>query len=164
MPTSFQPIINDKSKILILGTLPGTKSLECEQYYGESRNHFWRILYSVFDETLNENYDERKAFITNHHLSLWDVLHSAERKGALDSAIKQPIPNDFTKFFKQYPHIKFVLFNGTKAESLFMKYYHTPTLEIEFFRLPSTSAVPGRNVLSFEQKCEVWKSAIQSCL
>ena len=35
---SFLPIIDKETKILILGSLPGKKSLELREYYGHPRN------------------------------------------------------------------------------------------------------------------------------
>ena len=37
---SFKPSIDNNSKILILGSMPGIKSLEEQQYYAHPQNRF----------------------------------------------------------------------------------------------------------------------------
>ena len=75
--------------MLIVGTLPGTKSLKENQYYADPKNHFWRIIYGIFENDLIDSYTERCAYITGHNLAFWDVLNHADRKGALDKDIKK---------------------------------------------------------------------------
>lgn len=41
---SFLPVVNDDSKILILGSMPGIKSLNEQQYYAHSQNKFWKLM------------------------------------------------------------------------------------------------------------------------
>ena len=164
MPHGFPPIIAPDSRILIVGTLPGTRSLKEQQYYAEPRNHFWRIIYDVFGDKLSNCYEERCAFIIEHHLALWDVLHHAQRKGALDSAIQEAVPNDFDAFLHNYSQIQYILFNGSKAEKLYLQHYHNTDKSIKLYRLPSTSPVPGRNVLNYENKLVEWKRVITPCL
>ncbi len=52
---SFAPIAGPRSRILILGTMPGVKSLEKREYYGHPQNTFWKIIYAVFDRTVEKN-------------------------------------------------------------------------------------------------------------
>ena len=52
MKYSFGPVINDGSRILILGSLPGEMSLAMSRYYAHPQNHFWKILYAVFGLSL----------------------------------------------------------------------------------------------------------------
>lgn len=164
MTYGFPPIIVPESRILIVGTLPGTRSLNEQQYYAEPRNHFWRIIYDVFGDRLSDGYEERCAFIVKHNLALWDVLYHAQRKGALDSAIQEAVPNDFDEFLYKYPQIHYILFNGCKAEKLFLQHCHSIDKSIKLTQLPSTSPVPGRNVLNYENKLTEWKRVITDCL
>ena len=49
---SFLPIINKDTRVLILGSLPGTKSIELGQYYGHPRNRIWKILANITDNEM----------------------------------------------------------------------------------------------------------------
>ena len=57
--SSFPPIINNESKILILGSIPGIKSLEMKQYYAHPQNKFWKIIFDLFSEDFTTDYSER---------------------------------------------------------------------------------------------------------
>ena len=63
MVKSFKPIIDKKCKTLILGSVPGVKSLELNQYYGHPRNQFWRLMYAIFETEYEEFYEARKEFL-----------------------------------------------------------------------------------------------------
>jgi TDG/mug DNA glycosylase family protein len=161
MINSFEPIADNNCKILILGTMPGVKSLEKQEYYGHERNAFWKIIYLLFNAELTDNFSLKKSFLLSHNIALWDVLKACYREGSSDSNIKNPIPNDFGSFFRQYPTIKAVYFNGEPAEKLFTRYVSKTIgqLNMPFYRLPSTSPA---NTISFEQKFEQWKIILHS--
>ena len=38
------PVVDEQTKVLIVGSMPGVQSLEKQQYYGNPRNHFWGII------------------------------------------------------------------------------------------------------------------------
>lgn len=157
----LKPIVDDATKVLILGSMPGVISLQKQQYYGNDRNHFWGIMSALFEQHIPETYEEKLALLKKHHIGLWDTIESCERKGSLDSAIKSEVPNDFHTFFNKYPQIELVLFNGGKAEMVFKKYMDKaqwPTIRFE--KMPSTSPVPGRNVKSFEEKIISWQELL----
>ena len=40
----FAPVENAGCTILILGSMPGERSLELQQYYGHKNNRFWRLM------------------------------------------------------------------------------------------------------------------------
>ncbi|KAA9011879.1 DNA-deoxyinosine glycosylase [Niallia endozanthoxylica] len=155
--TSLEPIVNHQSKVLILGSMPGLESLRKQQYYGNPRNHFWGIMYKLFQQEELQDYREKMAFIKNHHIALWDVIYSCLREGSLDSNIKAEVPNDILGLLERYPNIQFIGFNGGKAYEVFKKKIGFRTLDINYKKLPSTSPVPGRNVKSFEEKLQDWK-------
>lgn len=156
MLRSFEPIIDNNSKIIIIGTMPGVKSLEKQEYYGHERNSFWRIISSLFGHTTITEYSEKKTFLLEHHIALWDVLKACEREGSLDSNIKNPIPNDFEALFKKHPNIKAIYFNGDPAQKLFNRLVTKKMgrLDIPQYRLPSTSPA---NAIPFEQKLKYWQ-------
>ncbi|UMZ72970.1 DNA-deoxyinosine glycosylase [Natranaerofaba carboxydovora] len=152
--TSFAPIIDDKSKVLILGTMPGGKSLEERQYYANPRNQFWKIIDNLFDETLPTDYEEKIEFLKNNGIALWDVLKACYREGSLDSNIKNEEVNDFTTLFDNYPNIRCVGFNGTKAYNIFKKSIGFDFQQLDFVKLPSTSPA---HTIKFEQKLKEWE-------
>ncbi len=157
---SFPPIAAPDARILILGSMPGTASLAARQYYAHPRNLFWTILGAALGEPLAQlPYEERTAALIRHQIALWDVLHSCERTGSLDSAIKPAtqIANDIAGFFQAHPAIVKVLFNGGLAETAYRR--HTaglPTPPGE--RLPSTS--PAHAALDFASKLIRWQAAL----
>ncbi len=96
--TSFDPISNTETTILILGTMPGDKSLELDEYYGHSRNKFWKIISTITNNELPLSYADKKSLLFRTKIGIWDVAHKANRKGSLDIAIKDEEPNDLTNF------------------------------------------------------------------
>lgn len=156
---SFKPVINDSARVIILGSMPGIKSLTEQQYYAHPQNAFWRIMATLFDFDAQAEYEQRIEYLQTSGVALWDVLHSCKREGSLDSMIQQEtqVANDFNGLFLTYPNIRSVFFNGAKAESYFRKQI-MPTLadyQLHFARLPSTS--PAHASLSFDQKLEAWR-------
>lgn len=157
MKSSFPPVVDKNTRILILGSLPGEESLRQQKYYGNPRNDFWPILFRMFDVLIAESYEERLKFLKSHKIGLWDVIQTAERIGSLDSNIRNATANDFEGLFKRYPNIKMLAFNGRKSENTFRKYVLSqqkiPTnLVMEYF--PSTS--PAHKYMSVEDKYTKW--------
>jgi len=152
---SFAPISTPTATILILGTMPGTKSLELQQYYGHPQNNFWKFIFEIVTEDFSTDYETRKSVLIKNDIALWDVLQFCDRIGSLDSAIKNEISNDFEVFLKNHPNIKTIAFNGQKAAALFKKYvllnksYHLITL-------PSTS--PANAGKTYDSKLNEWNA------
>lgn len=158
--TGFPPVADSNAIILILGSMPSIKSLEAGQYYAHPRNSFWPIITTLLSTKTDLDYEQRKALLLNSGIALWDVLNSCQRKGSLDSSIKNETirVNDFNKFFAEHPLIKAVYFNGTRAQQEYNKQV-LPVLDeqfsaIEYTRLPSTS--PAMASLNQEQKLRQW--------
>jgi hypoxanthine-DNA glycosylase len=159
--TGFPPIADKNAVILILGSMPSIKSLDEQQYYAHPRNSFWFIITKLLSSDTELEYAQKKALLLNNRIALWDVLNTCQRKGSLDSSIKNDstIANDFNAFFDDHPLIKAVYFNGTRAQQEYNRHI-VPTLDakyssIEYKRLPSTS--PAMASLSREQKLQQWK-------
>lgn len=153
----LSPVIDHHSVVLIVGSMPGVQSLEKQQYYGNPRNHFWLIMEYLLGERMPGDYEERLNILLRHKIALWDVIKACVREGSLDSNIKGEIPNDFITMLKKYPNIKAIAFNGTKARETFRKkigFEQFPN--IDFYQLPSSSPVPGRNVKTLAEKMESW--------
>jgi hypoxanthine-DNA glycosylase len=136
-----------------LGTFPSKLSLELQQYYGHPRNSFWRILYALFNITFTSNYNNKKSVAMENNIAIWDVCYSARRKGSMDSAIKEEIPNKINELIELNPLISTIAFNGQKAAKLYEK--HFPKIDnIDYITLLSTS--PANAKFSFEEKLIDW--------
>ncbi|WP_374462395.1 DNA-deoxyinosine glycosylase [Chryseobacterium sp.] len=155
--SSFPPIIDARSEILILGSIPGVKSLEKQQYYAHPQNKFWKIIFELLNEDFTDDYIQRIETIKKHHIALWDVIDSCERKGSLDSEIRNEEANQIEELLKEHPNIKAIFCNGGKSyknlQKLLGKNYKLP-----IFQLPSTSPL---HTVSFEKKLEEWKGILE---
>ena len=152
---SLDSIIDENSRVLILGTMPGPESLRRKQYYANPGNRFWKIMYRVLGES-NEppsDYKERIHFLKKNGIALWDVLKSCERKGASDSKIRNGKPNDFAGLPRDCPGLKRIFFYGKKAEHLFKNYGCAELVKSK--RLPSTSSANAR--MSADEKITCWR-------
>lgn len=153
--TSFQPIADDKSKILILGTMPGNESLRAKEYYAHPDNLFWDILFRVCikewkcDELVEVDYSKKEELLLKNGIALWDVLQNCDRKGSLDIKIRNGVRNDFLTFFSKHPNIEHVFFNGKMAQTFFDDLIGDESIFIgrSFKLLPSTS--PSNTMNSF---------------
>lgn len=159
---SFAPAALPSAKILILGSIPGVASLNANQYYAHPRNAFWKIMGELIGFDVRTPYPERIDALKNADIALWDVLHSCQRKGSLDTAIESDsiTANDLDAFLDIHSSIKLLCFNGATAERCFrqhvkLKAEHAAIAQI---RLPSTS--PAHAALSFGQKLSAWRSAL----
>ena len=150
---SFSPLVHRDVEILILGSLPGKKSLELKEYYGHPRNRMWKILCAITNCDLPNDYGSKKIFLQKNKIGLWDVALSAERKGSLDSNIKKEIPNDLDSLLLDFPSIKVIGFNGKKSESMYKKFFKF-NRSIKYVSLPSSS--PANMAISFEDICLKW--------
>lgn len=151
--SSFPPIIDDNSKILILGSIPGVKSLEKQQYYGHPHNKFWKIIFQLFNEEFSEDYIEKIKLLKKNHVALWDVIDSCERKGSLDSEIKNEEANPIFELLENHQNISAIFCNGGKSFKILQKILGK-NFKIPILLLPSTSPL---HTISFEKKLENWK-------
>lgn len=152
--SSFAPIVDDRTCILILGSLPGEASLAAARYYANPRNQFWRLVGAVIGEDIAaQDYDRRLATLRAHGIGLWDSIGSATRTGSLDTAIRNVAPNALAALVATLPQLKCVAFNGAKSASI-----GAPQLagagDFETLRLPSSS--PAHASLTFEGKLAEW--------
>lgn len=151
---SFEPISNAETKILILGTMPGDKSLLQNEYYAHARNSFWKIIATLTKSALPVTYQDKIELLYSNNIGIWDVAHQANRKGSFDISIKDEEPNDLNSFVSNHKALKVIGFNGAKSEALYDKYF-TRNPNITYFLLPSTS--PANTNMNFENMCKVWK-------
>ena len=111
---TFEPVFDENSKILILGTFPSVKSRENHFYYGHPQNRFWKVMAAVTDSTQPQTIEEKKNFLLENHIAVWDVIHSCSIEGSSDSSITDVVPNDFTELFAR-THLLAVAANGTNC-------------------------------------------------
>jgi len=160
MVEGFEAVIDKNCKVLILGTMPGAESLTKEEYYANARNQFWKIVFSLLEKDLDDNYENKKAVLLNNKIAIWDVLKSCDRENSSDSNIKNPVSNDFIWLYSKYPNLKSVYFNGKKAEALYKKLVINKVNredDIRLYTLPSSSPA---NAVKFEAKVNEWKQII----
>jgi double-stranded uracil-DNA glycosylase len=154
---SFPPIVSEKSKVLILGTMPSEVSLKVGQYYANPRNAFWWLAGQLFGAGPELPYEKRVEILQRVGVALWDVLQACTRPGSLDKSITEEVPNDFSAFFAQHPNITHVFFNGEPAETKFRRRVR-PALTNDrhiYKRLPSTSSA---HTMKREAKLQAWSA------
>ena len=162
---SFAPIARADARVLILGSVPGVRSLEVMEYYAHPRNAFWEIMGALCGATRDLAYPQRLERLQNAGIAVWDVLHSAEREGSLDSAIRQAVPNDLAGLLKICPQVELIALNGSFASATFKRHAKTslePRIGLRVVTLPSTSPANAR--VSVTQKLEVWRDALEPLL
>jgi hypoxanthine-DNA glycosylase len=156
---SFPPIANQHARILILGSIPGTASLQAQQYYAHPRNQFWTILGELLDFDPQGDYASKTQALLDAGVAVWDVVKSCHRPGSLDTNIAKHtmLANDFGVFFRDHPAITEVFFNGATAEQTFLRLVLSGLSadKLIFHRLPSTSSANAG--LNFQQKLEIWR-------
>ena len=150
---SFPPIVDGQSKILILGSVPGVRSLEMQQYYAHPQNQFWKILFNLFDETFSLDYQQKVNLLKKHNIALWDVIESCERKGSLDTEIKNEVDNNIPELIDKHQTIRIIFCNGQKSYKNLIKILGKD-FRIPIVVLPSTSPL---HTVRFEEKLERWK-------
>lgn len=161
--SSFPAVIHEDSEILILGSIPGVKSLEMQEYYAHPQNKFWSIIFELFNEDFTNDYQRKLQILKKNKIALWDVIDSCERKGSLDSEIKNEKGNDILKLLEDYPNLKIIFCNGQKSYKNLIKTFGK-NIEIPIVALPSTSPL---HTISFDKKLEAWqqiKDHASSCL
>ncbi|MDE6284661.1 MAG: DNA-deoxyinosine glycosylase, partial [Bacilli bacterium] len=132
---NIEPIYNEQSKILILGTMPSIVSREVQFFYAHPQNRFWHILETIFEVTLNSIQD-KKNFLLRHNIALWDVISSCDIQGSSDSSIKNIVVNDIPKILEA-SDIQCIFCTGKKSYVLFKKYFD---VSIPVICLPSPSS------------------------
>ncbi|WP_370979667.1 DNA-deoxyinosine glycosylase [Agaribacterium sp. ZY112] len=162
--SSFPPLYQESTEILVLGSMPGQVSLDAQQYYANRQNLFWSFVFACPRAELPNCYDQRIKVLFDRHIGLWDVLKHCHREGSLDSAISRSseVANDLEVLVQSMPRLKRLCFNGKKARQLFdrhiLKAGSFPVARYELVDLPSTS--PANAAMSFETKALRWRQAL----
>jgi hypoxanthine-DNA glycosylase len=131
------PLYNKDSKILVLGSFPSVKSREAQFFYHHPQNRFWKVISTVFNESVPGTLEEKRDLLLRNGIAVWDVIQSCEIIGSADSSIKNIIPNDLSEILKT-AKINRIISNGSTSYQLYMKHIF-PKTGIEALKLPSTS-------------------------
>jgi len=153
---AFPPLYGNNPHILILGTFPSPLSREKQEYYGNPRNQFWRLIFGVFGEPFNNpEYGTKKSLLFANGIALCDVIIECRPDGALDSGIQDPVYNTKLPEFIAERGISKILFNGNNA----YQFYKRAIGKVERCVLPSSS--PAYASKRFEEKLRHWQEMLQ---
>ena len=149
---NIDPLFDESSKILILGSFPSVKSREMIFFYGHPQNRFWKIISSLYDEKVPVTIEEKKKLILKNHLALWDVIASCDIVGSSDSSIRNVKANDLNLILNN-AKIEKICVNGKTDEKLYRKYLEEDTGRKAVY-LPSSS--PANAAYSLEELTRIW--------
>lgn len=152
---SFPPVTDERTRILILGSLPGEESLRQRQYYAHPQNRFWELVGGAIRTDLRElSYENRLETLLEHHIGLWDVIAHAHRQGSLDSAIRGERANDLVMLARALPNLAAIAFNGRKSANTGRRQLEGISPDISLIDLPSSS--PAYAAMPFAEKLSRW--------
>lgn len=149
----FEPVFDENSKVLILGTFPSVKSRENQFYYGHPQNRFWKVIAGLTESEVPQTIEEKKKLLLEHGIAIWDVIESCDIIGSSDSSIKNVVPADIERVVAN-SKIQNIYANGGTAKKLYEKYSQKKTGR-EIIGLPSTS--PANAAYSLERLLEYWQ-------
>jgi hypoxanthine-DNA glycosylase len=157
--SSFAPVTRADARILVLGSLPGQRSLAAAEYYAHPQNAFWKIMQELVGA--RGSYKRRCEVLQERGIALWDVLAESVRPGSMDADIRMDTarPNDFKRLFNACPQIRRVCFNGKKAAAMYERLVGRDTYPMSYVTLPSTS--PAYASMRFAEKLSIWRDALQ---
>jgi hypoxanthine-DNA glycosylase len=116
LKSGLPAIADDQTRLFILGSLPGERSLRDGRYYAHPTNQFWKLVGVVIGQDLAASeYQQRLAVLAAHGIGLWDVVSAARREGSEDSAIRDAVHNPIGGLRNQYPLLEAIAFNGGHA-------------------------------------------------
>lgn len=147
------PVFDTDSTVLVLGSFPSVKSRESGFFYGHAQNRFWRVTAAVFGCPVPVTIPEKRAFLLQNHVALWDVIASCDIDGSSDASIKNVRPNDLASLLAA-SKITHIFTNGATADALYTR-WQFPATGIPAVRLPSTS--PANAAWSLDRLIDAWR-------
>ncbi|ALC14457.1 DNA-deoxyinosine glycosylase [Sphingopyxis sp. 113P3] len=151
---SFAPHVASDARLLILGSLPGARSLAARQYYAHPTNQFWRLLGAVTRLPLASlSYEDRLAQLAAARIGLWDVIRTAARRTSSDGDIRDAEVHDLPELVQMLPDLCMIAFNGGKAAAIGRRQLSTTARSIMLIDLPSSSAA---HTIGFDAKLARW--------
>jgi len=153
--SSFPPVVSPKTRVLILGSLPGERSLAEGRYYAHPRNLFWRLSGSVIGRDLEAlPYEARLDALLAEGIGLWDTVASATRAGSLDAAIREAQHNPLVELAEALPELRAVAFNGARSAKIGMAALADSGLAL----LPLPSSSPANASVPWPEKRRLWRA------
>ena len=168
----FEPVFDERSRILVLGSFPSVLSRENAFYYGNPQNRFWRVMATCLGEpapqnegglsdngrplTLEESIAAKKRMLLRHGIALWDVIASCDIKGSSDASIKNVVPAQVERVLEE-AHIGAVICNGGTAGRLYKRYLQWQ-VGLAAHVLPSTS--PANAAWRLERLTARWQEEL----
>lgn len=149
----FEPVFNEQSKVLLLGSIPSITSREVGFYYSHPKNRFWKVMEILFEEKITD----KKSFCLKHKIALWDTIASCEIHASSDASIKNVKVNDLN-IILEAANIKAIFTEGKKAHEIYQKYLY-PIYKIEDICLSSTSPANAR--MSLDQLVTEYKQILK---
>lgn len=153
---TFEPVYDENSKILILGTMPSVRSREQKFYYGHKQNRFWQVIADITGSEVPQSIPEKKSMLLNNRIAIWDVVKECEIAGSSDASIRNVVVNDVAGLLKK-SNIKKIAANGRKAAELYNRYLYDMT-GIEIIVMPSTS--PANAACNLKKLCDFYKTLL----
>lgn len=157
----FAPVVDARTRVLVLGSLPGDKSLAVQEYYGNRQNQFWMLMSEVIGvDLVSLEYSVRLEALLQHGVGLWDVVAEAHRAGSLDNSIRDRADNDLVALLERFPNIRVLAFNGGTASRLGIKRLGEHAARYRIVQLPSSSPA---FTMALTEKLSQWKTLAISC-
>lgn len=151
----FDPVVDAQTRLLVLGSLPGEKSLALQEYYGNRRNLFWLLMSEVTGgDLVRLDYTSRLEALLEQRVGLWDVVAEAHRAGSLDSSIRDRNDNDLLALLASLPDLTTIAFNGGTAARLGLKVLGQHAARYRIVQLPSSSPA---YTLPYAEKSRLWQ-------
>lgn len=155
--TGLPPSVDPQTRVLILGSLPGDRSLNMQEYYAHRSNAFWWLAGELLGEAMvGLPYTKRLDLLRSHHVGLWDVIASGRRSGSLDAAIRHAVPRNILAFSEGLPELRAIAFNGTTAARLGRRQLIGSEDRWDLIDLPSSSAANAG--VSRSAKLDQWRA------
>lgn len=152
---SFAPVVDPRVRVLVLGSLPGERSLAARRYYANPQNQFWRLMSGVVDEDLVPlDYDARLARLLANRVGLWDVVASAQRAGSTDAALREISANDLAALVATLPDLRAIGFNGGASYKHGLRQLGPAAVRYAVHALPSSS---GMHTIGLDAKLPAWR-------
>lgn len=156
----FEPVFDECSRVLVLGSFPSVKSRQNDFYYGNAQNRFWRVMASCLQVDEPRTIEEKRAMLLRGYVALWDVIAECDIKGSSDASIMNVVPVDIERVLAAAP-IEHVICNGGTVGRLYARYLEK-RVGIKAIVVPSTS--PANATWTFERLQQRWREVLGDML